>query len=184
MQAASNSYRTEHDYAPEPLARMGNTERKGWAAAVRAVDQLAGDRDMRIEIPGHVAVTPDPRCPTCNADSTELKPATVIVVTEATGRERRYTAEGFVYIDGALAVGNPHATNKDSMTAVAMHARKTWLSVREDLVLAPDKTAQKLGIAMQALREIAAIVLEADDKRRVPVAAARDALEQIAGVDL
>ena len=37
---------------------------------------------------------------------------------------------------------------------------------------------------MQALRDIANTVLEADDKRRVPVGLARDALEQIEELDL
>jgi hypothetical protein len=87
-------------------------------------------------------------------------PATVIVVTEDTGRERRYDADGINVDDGALVIlrGSPIASE------VAAYAPRRWLCAFKETVPAPGE-AQKLqvrlgdvltdlGTALRALRQI------------------------------
>jgi hypothetical protein len=123
-------------------------------------------------------------CRQCDTNTAEPEAAKVIVVVEApvgdrSPVERRYLAhEADDHRDyGFLRIrrdGRP----------VASYAQGAWLSAREDGALVPDVTLRKLSIAMEALQAVASIVLEADDKRRVPVRVARDALELIAELDL
>lgn len=73
----------------------------------------------------------------------------VIIVTEMSGRERRYAAG---YWDGTgqhLSV----RTEEDG-DAVALYAPGAWLSAREDGSEVPDGNARALGIAKRTLSEI------------------------------
>lgn len=109
-------------------------------------------------------------------DAPGSEPPKVIVVTEAGGRERFYAADGW---DAEEAVD---VTSKGDV--VATYPPGAWQRIHRDGATLPDVTLRKLSLAMQALQKIGATVLEADDKRRVPVGTARDALEQIAELDL
>jgi hypothetical protein len=102
--------------------------------------------------------------------------APVIIVTEHGGRERFYAADGW---DAEEAVD----VTRDG-TVIATYPPGAWIRIHRDGATLPDITLRKLNAAMQALRDIANTVLEADDKRRVPVGLARDALEQIEELDL
>jgi hypothetical protein len=123
----------------------------------------------------------DLECKTCDTNTAEPAAPKVIVVTEApvgerAPLERRYLADA----EEGADYGYLHLVRDGRQ--IARYQPMAWLSVRDDGALVPDVTLRKLGLAMQALREIGATVLEADDKRRVPVRIARDA--QIADVDL
>lgn len=83
----------------------------------------------------------------------EPEPAKVIVVTEASGRERRFDADSW---DGSSGDGglDVHRTSREEDPIVAHYAHGAWLSVREDGAEVPDATKRALGIAKAALREI------------------------------
>lgn len=87
--------------------------------------------------------------------------------------------------DGVLTIDDstrpPRSPRNET---VAAFAPGHWVRAALDGTAGTTGTARKLSIAMRALRVIGAIVLEANDKRFVPVTAARDALDEIEGVDL
>jgi ribosomal protein S14 len=77
----------------------------------------------------------------------------IIIVAEPDGRERHYAANSWdVRPEGYLDVIGADGPLKVS---VARHAPGAWQSVRDADALVPHATARALGIARQALRQIA-----------------------------
>lgn len=93
------------------------------------------------------------------ADEAEPEqPAKVIIVTEASGKERRYQAPDFGTLrDGTLLIGDKDADRM--MTGiVAAYPPGHWSSVREDGAEADDVQAKALGITRSALSQILSVV--------------------------
>ena len=113
----------------------------------------------------------------------EPEPAKVIVVTEAGGKERRYRADSWSVVDFVLQVGIDFTDDdgNECERGIASYPPNAWLSVREDGALVPDGAMRKLGIALDALRSIAAIT--GPDDGTAPDTA-QQALYEIAEGDL
>lgn len=92
-------------------------------------------------------------------DAPGSEPAKVIVVTEESGRERRYSAEMFGTLydgSGTLVVGDGGSPGDPLTRVVAVYAKREWKFAREDGAEVPDATARALGIAKRALQAIRA----------------------------
>jgi hypothetical protein len=118
-------------------------------------------------------------CRQCGTGTAEPEAAKVIVVVEApvgdrSPVERRYLAHE---ADDHRDYGFLRIRRDDRV--IAGYSQGQWASFREDGATVPDATLRHLAVALVALREIGRTVLEANDKRFVPVMAAREALEQI-----
>jgi hypothetical protein len=116
----------------------------------------------------------DPECGKC------AEPAKVIIVTEASGKERRYAADVWDVHDtpGAIDI---ERTDRPS-DPVARYAPGAWLSVREEGSEADNVPMKALSIARAALKSIASC---GDDAAAdYLIACARQALEDITDLDL
>jgi hypothetical protein len=113
-------------------------------------EKAKGDGELS-EISTEAPVSPDLRCPAC--DAAEPEPAKVIVVTEpkgdgSSGRELRYDANQAHVTDwGQLSILRKGRE-------VGGHQAPGWLSWRDEDALVPDATAKALGIAKRALTGI------------------------------
>jgi hypothetical protein len=114
-----------------------------------------------------------------DAPGSEPKPAKVIIVTEQPVGDRAPVERRFAADEMDDHSGYGHLRIRRDGRHIATYNAGAWRSVREDETEVPDSTAKALGIAKEALEEIARTVLEKDDERRELVATARDALEEI-----
>lgn len=107
-----------------------------------------------------------------------LEPTTVVIVTEASGRERRYRADEWAWNADPSDPYAERAMVIDILRAgedVARYNVGAWLSVRVDSGLAPGGAEAALRIAKQALERIAANSVGEHSSSGI----ARDALDGI-----
>ena len=147
---------------PKPFEELPHLERLHWDAGACSVEAWLAE------------------CPV-DEDTADPEPAKVIVVTEHSGRKRRFAASKFAMTeDGQLAIGEP--VGGDPLGRIAPVAGLNagrWADVAyEGAELLSDPAARKLGIALAALTEISGWD-DADSVHR-----ARQAIEDIADVDL
>ena len=122
----------------------------------------------------------DLECKTCDTNIAEPTPPKVIVVTEMSGRERRFPADGFNH--GLLGV-----TVKRGEKTIAYYPAGTFLGVREEGAAANDGPAdkRKLAIALKGLEGIEDHVDDTENREwadlRIMVG---DIFAEIADVDL
>lgn len=106
-------------------------------------------------------------CPV-DEDAPGSEPPKVIIVTEASGRERRFTADGFDGDTSGLDV------RRDDRVIATYPGEHSWLSAREDGATVPDATVRALAVAKGALEAVAQI-----SDPNVAVKLAMDALDEI-----
>lgn len=131
-------------------------------------------------------VSPGPRCPTCDANPAELKPATVIVVEVNGHPARRFTASGWEVLTSDLEAGDLVLTD-DSGKYTAQVGARMWDTVYDEgAALDGDpyyRQGKKLAIALDALREIRDRY-EDDERGPTGQGEASRALDAIAELDL
>ena len=87
-------------------------------------------------------------------DAPGSEPAKVVIVTQATGQERRYNAPHFGQLaDGTLVIGG---RTGDDLDVIAAYAPGHWARVHKDGAALPGTIEEALDIAKHALERIAA----------------------------
>jgi hypothetical protein len=115
----------------------------------------------------------------------EPEAAKVIVVVEASGKERRYDAATWIeHVDHVLEIRADE--DEERKGRIATYQPNAWLSVREDGSSTGDpfyRQGKKLAIALDALRTIAGDACKGDEASTLRILV-DEALYSIAELDL